>query len=656
MNSDKDNLKQYLKDYADFYLEHSKNGLYVCPICSSGKGRNKTGAFSIKGERWNCFSCNHSGDLFDLIGAIEDLKTYPERLKRAEELYGTGTQPPKKKTPPQQEQEVDYSAFIDACNKNLDKTDYYRGISLETLNRFKIGYFEGGRLPGYDRPTTARLIIPTSKHSFVARDTTGNSQTKVLKSKGRMRLFNGEALAKAERPIFITEGEIDALSIIELGFEAIGLGGTSGVNRLLKALERTRPQQPLILALDNDTAGETATQKLKDGLNERNIEYLIAVGKEEVGGKTETHNIYKEYKDANEAMQHNRSQFKIDLEQYEKKGLDRAAEDEEERQENLAAEREEYKRKNNAIEHLLQFLNEMEIDTPCTPTGFESLDYALGGGLYEGFYVIGAISSLGKTTFTLQMADNIAKSGQDVLIFSLEMARTELMAKSISRLTLETALEIGGRASDAKTARTITTKARRKYFTQADKNLVALAINKYAESASNLYIYEGTGKIGTQQIREIVAKHNSTMGRPPVVIVDYLQLLAPKSDTYGDKKNIDNAVTELKIISRDFKTPVIAISSFNRGGYNTPVSMESFKESGGIEYSSDVLIGLQLKGVGESSFDANEAKQKNPREIELVILKNRHGETGKKIEFWYNAPFNYFNERNIEPQEDRRRY
>ena len=63
-----------------------------------------------------------------------------------------------------------------------------------------------------------------------------------------------------------------------------------------------------------------------------------------------------------------------------------------------------------------------------------------------------------------------------------------------------------------------------------------------------------------------------------------------------------------------------------------------------IEYSSDVLIGLQLKGAGSKDFNATEAKKKNPREIELVILKNRNGSTGEKIEFKFYPLFNYFAE------------
>lgn len=70
--------------------------------------------------------------------------------------------------------------------------------------------------------------------------------------------------------------------------------------------------------------------------------------------------------------------------------------------------------------------------------------------------------------------------------------------------------------------------------------------------------------------------------------------------------------------------------------------MEAFKESGAIEYSSDVLIGLQLAGAGGKNFDVNEAKRKDPRDIELVILKNRNGRTGDKIRYSYYPLFNYF--------------
>jgi replicative DNA helicase len=81
--------------------------------------------------------------------------------------------------------------------------------------------------------------------------------------------------------------------------------------------------------------------------------------------------------------------------------------------------------------------------------------------------------------------------------------------------------------------------------------------------------------------------------------------------------------------------------------YKEAVSMEAFKESGAVEYSSDVLIGLQLKGAGKKDFDYTAEKKKNPREIELVILKNRDGAVGNKISFDYYPMFNYFTDKGL---------
>ena len=126
--------------------------------------------------------------------------------------------------------------------------------------------------------------------------------------------------------------------------------------------------------------------------------------------------------------------------------------------------------------------------------------------------------------------------------------------------------------------------------------------------------------------------------------MDYLQIIAPHSDRATDKQRVDHAVLELKRISRDYRLPIIAISSFNREGYKESVSFENLKESGAIEYSADIVIGLQLEGAGKKDFNPTEAKKKDPRKVEAVILKNREGRVGDKILFSYYPMFNYFHE------------
>ena len=302
---------------------------------------------------------------------------------------------------------------------------------------------------------------------------------------------------------------------------------------------------------------------------------------------------------------------------------------------------------NCAAAHIQAFQDGItaQADTPAIQTGFPALDEALDGGLYEGLYIIGGVPSLGKTSLVLQISDQIAERGSDVLFFSLEMARTELMAKSISRLTLEDVARRKGPESEAKTERGITDGSRRAKYSKAERDTIERAIDAYKETAQRLYIFEGTGNIGAAQIRQSVEDHIAYTGRRPVVVVDYLQIMAPADVRASDKQNTDKAVVELKRIARDKKTPVIAVSSFNRGGYTTPVKMADYKETGGIEYGADCLMGLQFANVGESGFDVDAARLADPRRVQLVILKNRHGESGSKVNFEYRARFNSF----IEP-------
>lgn len=639
-----------IKSNPGFYLKQdgSKKG-YICPCCGSGSGKNGTGMTSKDNVHFTCWSCGNiqNNDIIDIIGIESGLTEFNAKLNKACEVYGIdladpagGTYQNQKKneqythnsihtTDKVEEPETDYTAFFLEANRCIKHTDYpqKRGLSEAIIDRFNLGYapsWKHHKAPDH-APESPRLIIPTSDFSYIARDTRpylspDQEQYKKMKT-GEVHIFNEEALKTATRPIFITEGEIDALSIMEVGGEAIAMGSTSNINKLLSLLEAEKPAQPLIIALDNDEAGKKAADTLKKALEALTIDFC------EVG-------IVGTHKDANEALIADREALKEAVIKAEWIAGETARKEKE------------LYLQTSAANHLQSFINGIadSVNTPSISTGFNSLDYVLDGGLYEGLYIIGAISSLGKTTLITQIADQIAEAGTDILIFSLEMARTEIMAKSISRLTLLNVLQNGGDIQNAKTARGITTGKRWEGYNQTEKELITSSIRAYGEYAKRIFISEGIGDIGAAQIRTEVENHIKHTGNKPVIIVDYLQILAPYNERATDKQNTDKAVMELKRISRDFKIPVIGISSFNRDNYKNAVTMQAFKESGAIEYSSDVLIGLQLKGAGEKEFNEMEQKSKNPREVELVILKNRNGSAGNKISYEYYPLFNYFKE------------
>ncbi len=621
---------------------------YVCPFCGNGSGKDGTGMSTRDGIHYKCFKCDYSGDYLDILkrqrnteheGDIFSLYNLeidgsgsPTRQSAATLSAATRQSDPQ---PP-----ADCTEFYREAHKALveshEAISYLQGraISIETASRFMLGFCPEWRSPaalraGKNPPPSRRLIIPTSKTGYTARDMdpNGNANFRFLKE-GEAGYFGRKALQGTE-PVFIVEGAIDALSVYEVGGAACALGSTSGVDKFLALIERERPAVPLVLALDNDEAGRKAQSKLKAGLEVREISFYEA-------------NISGECKDPNENLQLDRTAFMALVES----GPAEAARQEAE------AVKAAYRATASAF-HVNAFMGAVaeSASTPAISTGFNRLDDALDDGLYAGLYIMGALSSLGKTTLALQIADQIAQNGHDVLIFSLEMSRYELMAKSISRLTLE---NCNGNLNAAKTTRGILAGKRWQKYNDIELDLIDRSLEYYRRYSDRIFIHEGVGSIGAAQIVREVYKHEIITGNAPVVFIDYLQILAPHDERATDKQNVDRAVLELKRLSRDKKIPVIAISSFNRDNYTSPVNMASFKESGAVEYSSDVLIGLQLAGMDElSQADTKRAetirrieemKADDPRKAQLKILKNRNGKTGMSLYFDYYPMFNSFRE------------
>ncbi|MDR1087571.1 MAG: hypothetical protein LBL16_05015 [Endomicrobium sp.] len=443
-----------------------------------------------------------------------------------------------------------------------------------------------------------------------------------------------KALLEVPIPVFITgnfkEGDYYDASITAAGGRALIIETEKDVADLKAGLKANKPPKPPILAFESiSESGEKIKEAIIRVLDELGIDYLVA-----------PIDIMVKSGDFGHAV-------KEQMERAEKKRII------EKKIKSL-----------NAAANLQDCLYQIEKNAAesAVKTGFNEFDEALGGGLRRGrLYGIGGISSLGKTTFALQIADNIAVNNQDVLIMSLEMGKYELMIKSISRETLKYC-EGKGIEKKATTALELMNGMSGKKYEEYDedkKNAIQIAIEEYkTKQARHIFISEGIGDIGAKQIREILDDFTQ-LGRPaPMVIVDYLQIMSAYNERLNDKQNTDKNMTELKRISRDYNIPVVVISSFNRDNYLNEVSFESFKESGGIEYSADVLIGLQLKvkrnrqgnntKANEEMREAiNEAKNKYPREIELVILKNRMYKAWSKVGFEYYPNYDYFKE-NVE--------
>ena len=345
-----------------------------------------------------------------------------------------------------------------------------------------------------------------------------------------------------------------------------------------------------------------------------------------------------------------------------------------------AAANEQYIQRTNNLDSLDNLVKAAEnfrngIKKEVWSTGFFTLDSELDGGFYGSQLIcIGAVSSLGKTSFVLQAATQMAEQGKDVLFFSLEMSRDELNAKTVSRyshILTEEALRDHASLDGTKTKFT-TNEVLKGDVQSEDSNSLDFfqqAIEKAKAIADHTYIYVGNNDVSVDKVAEIVKRHYAATGRKPAVILDYLQILNPSEEAvkkhYDIRRSTNDDITKLKVLAREFGIPVIVISAFNRASYTDPVSMSSFRESSGIEYSADILIGLQYKGMeyftentsnggGRETDAAHSARvlklfekmQKIAAEgkcqsIELKLLKNRNGSRGT-LEFDFTPKYNYF--------------
>lgn len=587
--------------------------------------------WSAKGEGYNQRANKSVWDSITPAGGITEATLYREALANGwtdtDNVYiHTQQRKPSPRKPaqtitPAQAQSI--GEYIAAAARNSARAlDYCigRGLTAETVKRFNIGYDLASN----------RLIIPYPAAAYYVSRSTNippngekGAEPKYKyppkASAGDKPLFNLPALNSGAPFICITEGQIDAITLEQCGLSAIA---STEPDTIINAIERNgTTTRDFLIIPDNDPAGQGKAQTMQTALSA-------------IGRNICIYTLPEQYHDVNNMQTQAPAEFTkwaqgaaVFLADIHRAALEQYS-------------------KITGAHRLEQFNQDIHNRPAAIPTGYPTLDLKLGdgflypGGLYPGLYIIGGISSIGKTTFFMQMADQIAASGTDCLVFSLEMSAGELIAKSISRLTAQNAAQ----ESEKKTTRGILQGNRYSKYSPAERAAIAAAQEQYRQFAKHLYIIEGAGNIGAEQIREQAARHYAITGRAPVVFVDYLQILSPVDMKATDKQNTDRAVLELKRISRDYNTAVIAISSFNRENYTAEVSLSSFKESGAIEYSSDVLIGLQLKGAGTKDFNADQEKQKDPREIELKILKNRNGATGAVIPFEYHPKYNLYHD------------
>ena len=379
-NAIKNELKSKLPDYlGELGIDTSKKFNCINPYHDDKNPSmgldTKNGSTSV-----HCFGCGAYWDIFDVYtvetkqGTINGDATvtydYKKIFHELATKYGINLPEYKSSQEDQLDQKVgDMAQYtIKVAPAHLEETDYLkkRGISTALAKKFHLGYVEKWGNPktaleGKKVKPTPRIIIPTSERTYLARDARleiPDAEQPYKKQKvGTVHLFNSRALLQDSKPIFLVEGEFDALSIMEVSdkVEAVALGSTQNQKILKEALQKVinlksnknLPYSPLMLiAMDNDSAGDMANHQIARMLSNLHLE-----------GHIVTNALVEDHKDANDALVADRMKLTSNIDK-------------------ILKEPDQY------LKNLLKRIEDNLNKQLYIPTGFSNLDKVLDGGLY----------------------------------------------------------------------------------------------------------------------------------------------------------------------------------------------------------------------------------------------------------------------------------
>ena len=269
----------------------------------------------------------------------------------------------------------------------------------------------------------------------------------------------------------------------------------------------------------------------------------------------------------------------------------------------------------SVVQRVFEAINEAaagESAIPGLATGMSQLDNAILGLNGGDFDLIAARPGVGKTAIALNIALHVGKnSGKTVAFFSLEMSREQLVTRLISAEGFVDGKKLQtGRLTDEEWRR------------------VAAAIS--ALSATDIRIDDNPSL--TVADMNAQCRRLKNLG---LVVIDYLQLMQSSgSGNSWANESRTQAVSDIsrmmKIMAKELNVPVLCLSQLSRENTkrtNKRPMLSELRESGAIEQDADVVIALHREGYYDENYE-------NPNEVELIILKNRRGETGTIKMMW----------------------
>jgi replicative DNA helicase len=251
-----------------------------------------------------------------------------------------------------------------------------------------------------------------------------------------------------------------------------------------------------------------------------------------------------------------------------------------------------------------------QVHVTGVPSGFYDLDEMTAGFQKSDFVVIAGRPSMGKTSFAMNIAENVAvrakaKDRRAVAVFSLEMSKEALVQRLMCSY-----------------AKVDIHKIRRGYASAEEYKRLQNAAAQLHEAP--IFI-DDTAAIGILEMR---AKARRLVSETPLglIVIDYLQLIRGPQSAENRQQEISSISRSLKALAKELQVPVIALSQLSRavetrGGSKRPM-LSDLRESGAIEQDADVVLFVYRPEVYESDPAKRDGK------AEIIISKQRNGPTG----------------------------
>ena len=264
----------------------------------------------------------------------------------------------------------------------------------------------------------------------------------------------------------------------------------------------------------------------------------------------------------------------------------------------------------------LSEMSESNSDVTGVPTGFVDLDKRTAGLHGSEFVLIAARPGIGKTTFAINIAQNVAIATKlPVAIFSLEMPGVQLANRMLASEAMVTGEKLKrGDLKDNEWER----------------------IGKAFDVLSKTQIYiDDTSSIRMTDIAARCRRLKAEKGLG-LIVVDYIQLM--QTTNKDRQQGISEISRMLKILAKDLDVPVIALSQLNREveKQSREPRLSDIRESGSIEQDADMVMMLHRE-------DANDPSVEEPNKTKCIIAKHRNGETGSLFLTWIGEYFKFSN-------------